>query len=77
VIADNRTPNELDYIFLDETATPDIWWNTLSLAVPSTWKPRIIFFDWIAWIFITYCTRLILELPNIIDLSPSDYEILK
>ncbi len=30
-------PNELDYAWVDETATPDLWWNTLSLAAPTTW----------------------------------------
>ena len=28
----NGSRTELDYIFLDETATPDIQWNSLSLA---------------------------------------------
>jgi len=29
--------NEIDYIFIDETATPDIWWNLLSLNAPTVW----------------------------------------
>jgi hypothetical protein len=32
--------NELDYIFLDETATPDVWWNTLTFAAPTTWLTK-------------------------------------
>ena len=32
--------NEIDYIFQDETATPDIWWNILSLAIPTSWMTK-------------------------------------
>jgi hypothetical protein len=32
--------NEIDYVFIDETATPDVWWNILSLAVPSSWVTK-------------------------------------
>jgi hypothetical protein len=28
---------EIDYVFMDETATPDVWWNILSLAPLTTW----------------------------------------
>lgn len=35
-----QTQTELDYAFLDETATPDVWWNTLSLTVPATWLTK-------------------------------------
>lgn len=31
---------EIDYLFFDETATPDIWWNTLSLAAAAIWTTK-------------------------------------
>lgn len=33
---------ELDYCFIDETATPDIWWNILTLITPATWITKIL-----------------------------------
>ena len=34
-----RSPLQLDYVFIDETATPDIWFNSISL-VSATWKTK-------------------------------------
>ena len=43
------TPLELDYIFIDETASPDIWWNTLSLSTPAIGK-LLKYFNGSSWI---------------------------
>ena len=43
----NGSRTELDYTFTDETATPDIWWNSLSIGAPPpahTGDPFIITF---------------------------------
>ncbi len=36
-ILTRRKPVEIDYVFLDESATPDLWWGTISLEIPTTW----------------------------------------
>ncbi len=46
-----RAANEIDYVFVDNTASPDIWWNSLPL-VSSGWasKPLKVYLggSWVA-----------------------------
>jgi len=43
--------DEIDYVFIDETATPDVWVNKLSLAVPTTWLTKSLkWFNGSSWV---------------------------